>query len=206
MDLIPIVEKLVKRTAEHRTNVPRMLDWIEINPDRFREILYFLDEAVKGFNTNIASGDIPSRFIALNNLRSSFNTQRLPTVFELSNGTRRTTYITFARAVFTMSEMMKRGEEGETAGSYLNFHTMQIDPEALVIGGVLHVYEEVMKRSPSIAPLFVHGLLVDGLVEVIILQREENILYPAVAHRDRLNWVAGWQGFSKEIRNELGFS
>lgn len=198
-----VIERVASRTLVERVNVPQMTEWIHTNPERFETLLNSLDLVITGFNRSLTSS-IPDNLTNLRALQTTFQGEQLPTTKEMLSESGKGRLKAFLKAMKTMNAMMERGESTREE-PYLWFHATNTDEEALVVGGIFHGYEELMKTDDRLKNRFVHDQLINGLIEVLA-QQQENPLYSAVAGETRLNWINGWEGFSPSFRQGLGFA
>lgn len=203
-EAIHTIAKLARRTAEQRVNVPAMIDWIDQNPTQFQGMLDSFDQVVDRFN-RIRIIEIPDSLKNTKAIKEKMD-QNLPTTSILITESESLSGIRFRSFVDTLKDVEKMMERGETTKEepYLAYHTTKTDTQALVVGGLFHVYEEMLLRDPNLSDVFRRGQLVDALVEMLAKDRT-NLLYDAVVSKSRLDWIGSWEGFTEEFRKANGF-
>lgn len=205
-DTAEITVKVLKRTLADRMNAERAITWIENSPQRFNELIQAFDEVVARHNTLNVLEAIPDSMANTQYIRFWLHDKTIPTITGMmcENKGMLKQFIKTARGA---NILMMRGEsnEGLKERPYLSFHTSKADDEALVIGGIFHMYEELLLNDQGLKGCVQRDVLLDSMIEVLSMDTQ-NPLYDAVANPNRLDWIRGWKKFSEDFRTANGFS
>jgi hypothetical protein len=199
----PILLEVVKKTIHDRVNAERSIHWIEEHREIFSQLMADFDLLIQTFN-QLSADEVDPKAVNLVEVKNAFDQQALPTIETLAEQRGTTILKRFIRTMRYTNQLMTRGEVTKEK-PYLSFNQTSTDEEALVVGGIFHIYEEMIRKLEH-SPLqgIKRDKLVDALVEIVSGEPESQ-LFQAIADKDRLNWIDQYKGFSLEFRQSLGF-
>lgn len=203
----PQFEQLISRVAkpllEKNSGMNDVFRWIEKHKEEFLSLLNEIDTAVITLNS-LSMNETPEMYKNIKKVKQAFGDRPLPLISELVAQGKFIDMLHFKTNSQDMRGMMKRGEEKDKIEPYLTFQIQrQItqDPEARVIGALIHFLDEYWLNYAQ-TPMAIHrGELADALIEALSLNPATK-MWDAVSNGNRLDWVNGWQGFSSEFREK----
>lgn len=202
--VLEIPNRIFRSAAEAPVRVPEVLGWIEQNAEEFQGLLGGFDAVINDFNSR-ATADVSYKNFSV--IKEVLGDQRLPTTHEMLSENGRDSALSYIKVIRDMKEQMLRGQkpDGERVEPWMAYHTTKTDLKTLVIASIFHTYEEMIKNRPEFRDKsFEQDRITEALMEVASEHRDLG-LFDALARKDGMDWVDGYEGFTSDFRHKNGY-
>jgi hypothetical protein len=189
------------------SNVSKIIDWVNGNPQESNAFLTDFDRIIKDFNTRRLQ-ELDPTYINCRMVKEGLDGKTLPTMEELLEERGITPLVRYRRTLEEIRSRMLQGDlpEDERTKEPIGYHHTDTQPRNLVIAGIFHTYEMLIRRKEAIGfNVIEEDRIVEALMEVASEHRESP-LFTALSSKDGMNWVDGYNRFDPEFRKHVGFS
>jgi hypothetical protein len=209
LDTPKVVVDIPRRMLEVNSpsNVHKIIDWINGNPQEFSGFLTDFDRIIKDFNTRRLQKLDPT-YINCRMVKEGFDGKSLPTMEELLEERGIAPLVRYRRTLEEIrSRMLQRDlPENERTKEPIGYHHANTQPRNLAIAGIFHTYEMLIRRKERIGFNVVEeDRIVEALMEVAS-EYKKSPLFTTLSSKDGMNWVDNYGRFAKEFREKNGFT
>jgi hypothetical protein len=198
---VPKIIATCRQIFGQRVNAEATLTWAEQHPLAFVSFVDGIDLAVEAFNKGrVYQTPLPEYAINVLEVKEANPRLRLPLLSALIRRHRITGCAQAQKGLKEAEQMMLRGETTKEE-PYLNFHVLNIDPEARLIGALYDLYPALLTPSRAERIGLDRDQIVDILVETTV---SPGVLRDALWNPARLDWVRDWAGLGPEFRKLVG--